>query len=169
MFLHRQRPSVAANCAEIVLKMDEVGQEFYQCRARAVVMGVLQERIGQQGKIAGPDFQAAADEKARHVEPAGLFDFLEEQPADEKAAENKKQIDAGPTETGQGDGDGAKDAGGFRGYKRVEKEDEQNRHAAQKIKLRHAILLGCVRGNHEGVSRELLGKCRACAGRRAAR
>ena len=91
--------------------------------------------VRHQRVIPGPDFEPAANPKPRHIETAMDADFLHEQSADEKAAENEKELHAAPADI---DAEGGKRFEQSRALGRndgVEPEDHHDGDAAKDIEL----------------------------------
>src|SRR5579871_5969788 len=119
MFFYRQRPDVPGNSRKITTQESRVDQE--QMRWRLVAEhGYIHKRLYQRVNVKGGiDFETAPQPERLQVDVAKSFVFLKKQARNQKAAEDKKQVDAAPSHAGpslgkvgvaaqnQQDGDGA--------------------------------------------------------------
>jgi len=94
----RQRPSSANLVVEIVGEETDVGPQ----PAEAPPEQSLESHQRHERIVKRPDAQSAAQQEAPNLDAVGAFQFLPQLSANQKAAEDEEQVDAGPAQLNMG-------------------------------------------------------------------
>ena len=125
----------------VVLDVQEIGdQRTDRLLQRVMRAHRLEYDPCEKHVIRRPYFQSAADNKAFHVERTVLFEFAQQQSADQKSGKHEEQVYSCPSEAFEEIGQRTKEPGfGDLDERRaMAAEHQQDRDAAQKIELNDA-------------------------------
>src|SRR5262249_12956560 len=137
VLLDGEAPRVS-RVGEVVLQVKDPGEHARERRPEVAVRvdeGVLQEITGEKHVIRRPDLEPPAEKEPAHVDPIVGAQLLEQEAADEKAAEDEEQIDPRPADAAPDQRDRSHPAVSAGRGLHVPADDEEDRHRAEDVEL----------------------------------